>query len=65
MCALHRMTPRQRAIFWAVRLDGTSYDDLALRHGIGIGDVEAEFAAALRQLCRAVQGSWWKRLRLW
>jgi RNA polymerase sigma-70 factor (ECF subfamily) len=63
--ALRRMTERQRAIFWAMRLEETSYPELAERHGISADEVQAEFTAALILFTRTLREPepWW--LRLW
>lgn len=65
--ALRRMTELQRAIFLALRFENADYPTLAVRHGIGIGQVEAEFAGALRVLVRAYREPepWWRRLWPW
>ncbi|NLR73506.1 iron dicitrate transport regulator FecR [Novosphingobium sp. ERN07] len=62
--ALRRMTERQRAIFWAMRFETTSYAELARRHAISAERVEAEFAQALRILVRTLHEPepWWRRL---
>ncbi|MEJ5979483.1 sigma factor-like helix-turn-helix DNA-binding protein [Novosphingobium sp. PS1R-30] len=62
--ALRRMTKRQRAIFLAMRFEDGSYPELAARHGIGVRQVEAEFAAALLILVLAFRDPepWWRRL---
>jgi DNA-directed RNA polymerase specialized sigma24 family protein len=65
--ALRRMTERQRAIFWAMRFEDTSYPELAERHGIGADDVQAEFTAALILFMRTLREPepWWLRLWPW
>ncbi len=65
--ALRRMTDRQRAIFWAMRLEETSYPELAERHGMSAGEVEVEFAAALKIFLRTLREGepWWQRLWPW
>ena len=65
--ALRRMTDQQRAIFWAMRLEETSYPELAERHGISAGEVEAEFAAALKIFLRTLRepDPWWQCLWPW
>ena len=64
--ALARMPERRRAIFLAVRLDGTSYAEIAERSGLSVLQVEREIAAALLQLddalCAAPHSPWWRRL---
>lgn len=65
--ALRRMTDRQRAIFWAMRLEEVSYPELAERHGISADEVQAEFTAALTIFFRTLREPepWWRRLWLW
>ena len=65
--ALRRMTDRQRAIFWAMRLEEVSYPELAERHGMSAGEVEAEFAAALKIFLRTLHepDPWWQCLWPW
>ena len=65
--ALRRMTERQRAIFWAMRLEEISYSELAERHGMSAGDVEGDFAAALKTFLRTLRepDPWWQRLWPW
>lgn len=65
--ALHRMTERQRAIFWAMRLEEISYPELAERHDISADEVQAQFTAALILLTRTLREPepWWRRLWPW
>ncbi|TYC78802.1 sigma factor-like helix-turn-helix DNA-binding protein [Novosphingobium sp. BW1] len=65
--ALRRMTDRQRAIFWAIRLEEISYPELAERHGISADEVQAEFAAALKIFLRTLRepDPSWQRLWPW
>lgn len=65
--ALRRMTDRQRAIFWAMRFEDTSYPELAERHGISADEAQAEFTTALILLMRILREPepWWRRLWLW
>ncbi len=53
--ALRRMSHRQREIFLAVRFDDADYRDIAARLGITTKQVEREFAAAIRQVGRALR----------
>lgn len=64
---LRRMTERQRAIFLAMRFEDANYPELAERLGIGVRQVEAEFAAALLILVRAFRepDPWWRCLWPW
>jgi DNA-directed RNA polymerase specialized sigma24 family protein len=65
--ALRRMTQRQGAIFWALRFEDVGYPELAQRHGIGVGEVQAEFAEALKIFVRTLHEPepWWRRLWPW
>ena len=45
--ALRKMTARQGDIFLSIRFDGTSYGELAERHGVTIEQVTDDFARAL------------------
>nr|WP_282436413.1 MULTISPECIES: sigma factor-like helix-turn-helix DNA-binding protein [unclassified Novosphingobium] len=59
------MTARQRAIFTAMRFEGASYQDLAARYGLSVGEVQREFACAILRLSRAIHGRWWQRWWPW
>lgn len=61
--ALRRMTPRQRAIFYALRFEDASYPDLAERHGVTVPDVEADFKTVLLILAEVFDDGprWWSR----
>lgn len=65
--ALRQMTDLQRAIFLAMRFEDASYPELAERHGISVGQVEAEFAEALKILVHAFREPepWWRNLWPW
>lgn len=59
---------RRRAIFLAVRLDGTSYAELAERTGLSVRQVEREVARAIAQIDRCLERreavpprAWWRR----
>lgn len=62
--ALRRMSHRQREVYLAVRCDDADYRDIAARLGITPRQVEREFAAAIRQVRRALRErqpeSWWR-----
>jgi RNA polymerase sigma-70 factor (ECF subfamily) len=61
--AVDRMSPAEREIFLAIRVDERSYSDIAALHGITIADVEHHFAAALRILDRHMHErhhKWWQ-----
>ena len=62
--ALRRMSDLQRAIFFDVRMEGLTHDQLADLHGITAVQTEAEFAAALRIYLRTLSEPepWWRRL---
>jgi RNA polymerase sigma-70 factor (ECF subfamily) len=53
--ALARVRARDRDIFLAHRLDGLSYDVIAIRHRIGVRRVERVIARVLTQLRREVE----------
>lgn len=65
--ALRRMSHRQREVYLAVRSDDADYRDIAGRLGITPKQVEREFAAAIRQVRRALRErqpqAWWQRWR--
>ena len=44
--ALHKMTRRQGDIFLSMRFDNASHDELAVRHGITVEEVSADFVRA-------------------
>ena len=52
--AMRTIRPRRREIFFAVRVEGLSYAEVAARHRISIRRVERIIAAVLTQLRRAV-----------
>lgn len=54
LIALDKMTARQGDIFLSVRFDGTSYGELAERHGVTVEQVITDFAAALRMWSRCL-----------
>ncbi|MGV2497487.1 RNA polymerase sigma factor [Pelagerythrobacter aerophilus] len=62
--ALRRMPYRQREVYLAVRIDDADYRDIAKRLGITTKQVEREFAAAIRQVGRALRERhpepWWR-----
>lgn len=61
-----RMPQRRREVFCAVRIDDASYHDVATQLGLTVQEVEAEFAAALRQIRHARGGrSPWAYWRRW
>lgn len=53
--ALRRMSHRQREVYLAVRIDDADNRDIAARLGITTRQVEREFAAAIRQVGRALR----------
>lgn len=61
---LRRMSRRQREIFLAIRLDDTSYAEIAERTGLGADRVERHFAEALVILSDALAGTG-ERSRCW
>lgn len=64
---LRRMTPFQREVFLALRIDTVTYADLARHHGVGVAEIETAFTQALVILTRCVREreSWWRRLWPW
>ena len=64
--ALLTLPRRPREIFLAVRLDGTSYAELAAQTGLSTKQIEREIAGALMQIDRALHDRrperWWRRL---
>ncbi|WP_186402467.1 hypothetical protein [Sphingopyxis sp. P1IMeth2] len=52
--APRKMTARQGDIFLSVRFDQTPYEELAVRHGITIEQVIADFAEALLMWSRCL-----------
>ncbi len=66
--ALQTLPRRRRAIFLAVRLDGTSYAELAEQTGLSVRQVEREIARAIAQIDRFLERgkaspsrTWWRR----
>ena len=66
--ALLTLPRRWREIFLAVRLDGTSYAELAERTGLSMERVEREVARAIAQIDRCLEQRktapphpWWRR----
>lgn len=61
--AVDCMSPMQREIFLAIRVDELSYAKAAALHGITVAEVERHFAAALRILDRHIHErhhKWWQ-----
>ncbi len=63
--ALLTLPRRRRAIFLAVRLDGTSYAELAERTGLSIRQVEREVARAIAHIDRRLERRERPPLRPW
>jgi RNA polymerase sigma-70 factor (ECF subfamily) len=66
--AMTKLPPTTRNIFLAHRLDGLSYQTIAERTGLSVGDVERHMSKALHRLCIEVDGErpeWWERLLRW
>lgn len=66
--ALLTLPRRRRAIFLAVRLDGTSYAELAEQTGLSVRRVEREVASAIAHIDRCLEQRdalaprpWWRR----
>ena len=51
-----RLTPKTRVIFLAYRVDGRTYQDIALDHGLSISTVEKHVAKATLQLTTWMDG---------
>ena len=61
--AVDHMSPMQREIFLAIRVDELSYSEVAALHAISVTEVERHFAAALRILDRHMHErhhKWWQ-----
>ena len=63
--AVDCMSPMQREIFLAIRVDERSYSDIAALHGITVEDVEHHFAGALRILDRHMHERYHKWWQFW
>lgn len=62
--ALLNMPRIQREIFLAIRLDDMSYEEIGLRNGLTVKQVERHFARSLYKLAKQMDGeqlSWWER----
>jgi RNA polymerase sigma-70 factor (ECF subfamily) len=63
--AVRKLPRLQREIFLALRLDDLSYDEIAERTGLTAEQVEREFAKAMTNFMRRLDGKprrWW---RIW
>lgn len=63
--AVRKLPRLQREIFLALRLDDLSYNEIAERTGLTAGQVEREFAKAMANMMRRLDGKprrWW---RIW
>lgn len=61
--AVDCMSPMQREIFLAIRVDEISYAKAAALHGVTVAEVEHHFAGALRILDRHMHerhNKWWQ-----
>jgi hypothetical protein len=52
--ALAQLPERQSAVYVAIARDGLSYGALAERFGVGVDEIERDFAAALATLADAI-----------
>lgn len=52
--ALAQLPERQRAVYVALARDGLTYEALAERFGVGVDEIERDFAAALATLAEAI-----------
>jgi len=62
--AIRQMSYLERDIFFAVRHDTASYEQLATQHGVSVSDVQNAFANALYRLTVAMHPRWWQ-IWLW
>lgn len=63
--AMSKLPPTTRNIFLAHRLDGLSYQQIAERTGLSVGDVERHMSKALHRLCIELDSEplrWWERV---
>lgn len=61
--AMHRMEPRDREIFLAIRVDNASQNEVAASHGFAIDEVQAALVRALGILCDVMEEDdrpWWR-----
>ncbi|MGN6622464.1 MAG: sigma factor-like helix-turn-helix DNA-binding protein, partial [Sphingomonas sp.] len=66
--ALAQLPERQRAVYVAIARDGLTYDALAERFGVGVDEIERDFAAALATLAEAIDAPavpWRRRFIRW
>lgn len=66
--AMLKLPRSTREIFLAHRLDDMSYQDIADRTGLTVGQVERHMAKALYRVCREFDDEpprWWERLLRW
>ncbi|MAF61900.1 sigma-70 region 4 domain-containing protein [Blastomonas sp. CCH5-A3] len=64
--AVDHMSPVEREIFLAIRVDELSYAEAAALHGITVAEVEQHLAGALRILDRHMHErhhKWWQFCR--
>lgn len=62
--ALRRLSPIEREVLLAVRMEDCSYAEIAERMGVPIGEVERLFATALSEFLRNLDQPsrhWWRR----
>nr|WP_255587190.1 sigma-70 region 4 domain-containing protein [Hephaestia mangrovi] len=52
--ALAKLPERQRAVYIALARDGLTYEALTERFGVGVDEIERDFAAALATLADAI-----------
>jgi DNA-directed RNA polymerase specialized sigma24 family protein len=66
--ALAELPERQRAVYVALARDGLTYEALAERYRVGVGEIERDFAAALATLADAIDAPavpWRRRFIRW
>jgi RNA polymerase sigma-70 factor (ECF subfamily) len=62
--AMRRLSPIQRDVLMAVRLEDCSYAEIAHRMEVSVSEVEELFASALSKFLRILEQSsrhWWRR----
>jgi len=62
--AVRNLPKLQREIFFACRLDGMPYREIAARTGLSVKQVERHMAKAIGKLDRQLHGGklhWWER----
>nr|WP_255586903.1 sigma-70 region 4 domain-containing protein [Hephaestia mangrovi] len=66
--ALAQLPEHQRAVYLALARDGLTYDALAEQFGVGVDQIERDFAAALATLAEVIDAPatpWRRRFIRW